>query len=417
MSKGNQTNFRAMEELFEGTDFIYTQSASDSGFLGCEGLLLVGDPNESFNEPNEKLPVFSEFNWCAGYISYDYKNKIEDLDSRHPAIPGLSDFQFFTPQQVFEKKSGRWSCIHNTEKASLAFDGLPERPQAPLHTGSLAAFKLNCRYSKEEYIDHVEKIRKDIGQGEIYELNFCIEFYAEQIKLDPLIIFQRLNALSPAPFSALCRFKEFYLISSSPERFIRRIGETLFSQPIKGTRRRGLDKEEDEQLKKELAQDEKERAENVMIVDLVRNDLARIASRGSVQVEELFGIYSFEQVHQMISTVSCTLKKGCSFQEIIHATFPMGSMTGAPKIRAMELIDYYERNRRGLYAGTLGMIRPGGDFDFSVIIRSMIYDPRREYLSFMVGSAITYKSDAAKEYDECLLKAKALLQALGATLE
>jgi para-aminobenzoate synthetase component 1 len=408
----------AKDELFGGKDFIYTHSDSTSGLLGCEGLLLIGEengPNADFRE--QKLPEFSDTSWSAGYIAYDYKNEIEDLKSDHPPLDGLSDLLFFEPQQIFEMKSGRWSCIHKINESCLVFNGLSEMPPKEVSADSPQGIKLHCRFSKEEYINQVEKIRKDIGRGEVYELNFCIEFYAEQITVDPLKVFQRLNVISPAPFSALCRLNGLYLISSSPERFICRKGETVFSQPIKGTRRRGLNQEEDDELRNELASDEKERSENVMIVDLVRNDLTRIASRGTVSVEELCGIYSFEQVHQMISTISCTLKSGCSFEDIIRATFPMGSMTGAPKVRAMELIDRYERNRRGLYSGTLGIVKPGGDFDFMVIIRSIIYDPKREYLSCMVGSAITFKSDAGKEYDECLLKAKALFQSLGATVE
>jgi para-aminobenzoate synthetase component 1 len=207
-------------------------------------------------------------------------------------------------------------------------------------------------------------------------------------------------------------FNEFSIFCGSPERYLNKAGSTLKSQPIKGTARRLANPEEDEKIKEELRASEKERAENVMIVDLVRNDLTKCALPGTVKVDELCGIYSFEQVHQMISTVSCQLAEGTTLSHILRSSFPMGSMTGAPKIRAMQLIESFEQTRRGVYSGSVGYIAPNGDFDLILIIRTMLYDADQKYLSFQVGSAITHQAIPEIEYDECLLKAKAILQVL-----
>jgi para-aminobenzoate synthetase component 1 len=205
---------------------------------------------------------------------------------------------------------------------------------------------------------------------------------------------------------------EQFLLSASPERFIKKVGKKIISQPIKGTARRGANEEEDKQIKHHLFNDPKERAENIMIVDLVRNDLSRTADKGSVIVEELCGIYTFPQVHQMISTVVSELREDVHFIEAIRQCFPMGSMTGAPKVRAMKLIEKYESTKRGLFSGAVGYITPEGDFDFNVVIRSILYNARNHYLSFMVGGAITMQAEAEKEYEECMLKAKAIMRVL-----
>jgi para-aminobenzoate synthetase component 1 len=247
-----------------------------------------------------------------------------------------------------------------------------------------------------------------------------MEFFAENAFVDPLSIYQKLSSTSPNPFSALYKLDDKWLICASPERFLKREGNKILSQPIKGTSSRFLQNiNKDEKSRHDLFVSEKDRSENVMVVDLVRNDLARICKEGTVKVDELFGIYSFPQVHQMISTVSGELKEEISFTEIIKATFPMGSMTGAPKRRVLELIDKYERSGRGIFSGAVGYITPEGDlpgrqagFDFNVVIRSIMYNGFEKYLSFMAGSGITFYSDAEKEYEECLLKAAAMRGAI-----
>jgi para-aminobenzoate synthetase component 1 len=250
----------------------------------------------------------------------------------------------------------------------------------------------------------------------VYELNLCQEFYAENIALDPLRVFWRLMAASPAPFAGFVRWHDHFLLCASPERFLSRQGSQLISQPIKGTIRRGATPAADAQQRHALLHDEKERAENLMIVDLVRNDLARLAQTGTVRVPELFGLYPFRHLWQMISTVTAELRPGADLVDALHAAFPMGSMTGAPKIRAMQLIEQYENSRRSLYSGSLGYAWPTGEFALNVVIRSLQYRQDTGYLSFQVGSAITYDSDPEREYEECLLKAQALLEVLGTSI-
>jgi len=257
-------------------------------------------------------------------------------------------------------------------------------------------------------------------------MNLCQEFFSENTDLDPVAVFERLNGIGKAPFSTFMRWRDRYLLSASPERFLKKEGRKVMSQPIKGTRRRSL--QDDNAMRKELETSEKDRAENVMIVDLVRNDLARNCIPGSVQVEELFGIYTFETVHQMISTVTGTLKPleviksnflndhndSNYFNDlnVLRDAFPPGSMTGAPKVMAMELIEKYEKTRRGLYSGAVGYFDPAGDFDFNVVIRSILYNATSRYVSVQVGGAIVYDSVPEQEYEECLVKAEAMLKAL-----
>ena len=271
---------------------------------------------------------------------------------------------------------------------------------------------IKATVTKEKYIEKVTALKKHIQQGDIYEINYCITFEAHDVTINPLEIYQKLNAISNAPYSALAKFDKQYIISSSPELFLTKSGNTIITKPIKGTAKRLSNKQEDDIIKNELQSNLKERTENVMIVDVARNDLSRIAKKGSVTVDKLCDIESYQQVHQMVSTVSCELKENTSFKDIIQATFPMASMTGAPKIRAMQLIDEYELYNRGPYSGALGYMTEKGDFDLSVLIRSIFYDEQKQYLSFTVGSAITAMCNAEDEYEECLLKAKAMIQVL-----
>ncbi len=272
--------------------------------------------------------------------------------------------------------------------------------------------EIRSRFTKSEYKNTVNEIKGHIQRGDIYEINFCQEFYAENAEIDPLGTFIRLNKISPTPFSSFLKIGLRYIISATPERFLSRRGTKLISQPIKGTSARNSDKLKDDAQKKNLLANEKELAENVMIVDLVRNDLTKSARPGTVKVEELFGIYSFKQVHQLISTVVCERAEGLSNAQIIANTFPMGSMTGAPKISAMKLAEQYERSKRGVYSGAVGYFAPNGDFDFNVVIRTLLYNKENKYLSFHTGGAITLDSDPEQEYDECVLKAQAIMEVL-----
>lgn len=272
----------------------------------------------------------------------------------------------------------------------------------------MPAGKVKAHMEKQQYLNAVTSLQEHIHRGDCYEVNFCRENFIENAIVDPLSLFKRLNSISPSPFAAYYRTNDLYLACSSPERFMQKKGREVISQPIKGTIRRAETPAADDERRRELQQNSKERAENVMVVDLVRNDLSHTATRGSVRVAELFGIYSFAQVHHMISTVTATLEAGVPFTDVISQAFPMGSMTGAPKLSVLQLIEQYEQSRRGLFSGALGYITPEGDFDFNVVIRSILYNASRKYLSFQTGSAITYYADPVKEWEECLLKAEAM---------
>jgi para-aminobenzoate synthetase component 1 len=262
------------------------------------------------------------------------------------------------------------------------------------------------------YIDQVKQLKNQIQQGEIYEINYCITFEAHNAEINPFSIYHQLNRISQAPFSALIKLDDKYIICSSPELYLSKRGRQLFTKPIKGTARRSDSPDEDAKIMQDLHSNLKERTENVMIVDVARNDLSKIAKKESVKVEKIFAIESYQQVHQMVSTISCELKENIRLNDIIHATFPMASMTGAPKIRAMQLIDKFEIYNRGPFSGSIGYVHPNGDFDLNVLIRSIFYNATEKYLSFSVGSAITHLCDPEKEYEECMLKASALLKAL-----
>ncbi len=358
-----------------------------------------------------QLQNFIEENksWLFGHLGYDLKNEIEDVHSSHTDAIRFPDLFFFEPEFL----------IRLTEK-EIIIEGV--RPENIFHEIDNASYSSNTKtistvikssLSREEYITVIKKLREHILRGDCYEINFCQDFFGENWIVDPLNIYKKLSIVSPNPFSALYRMNDQWLICASPERFLKKQGNTVLSQPIKGTSKRELlDTELDELNKLDLYHSSKDRSENVMVVDLVRNDLAKICKEGTVKVEELYGIYSFPQVHQMISTISGELTDNISFTEIMRATFPMGSMTGAPKKRVMDLIEQYETTKRGIFSGALGYISPEGDFDFNVVIRSIMYNVAANYLSFKAGSGITFYSDPEMEWEECLLKAEAIKKVL-----
>lgn len=349
--------------------------------------------------------------WLMGYLSYDLKNDVEKLASANSDNLYFPELFFFEPEVVFAWKNGKLHIFSEKASPEELFQGIIHSDPYPIIQAS-PVIRVRQRISKDKYLDIIRHIREHILEGDIYEMNFCQEFYAENAVIDPFSIYLELNKISPTPFSAFIKTGEHYILCASPERFLKKTGSALISQPIKGTIRRGSMPEEDKKLEDHLLNDEKERAENVMIVDLVRNDLSRSAEPASVKVDELFGIYSFVQVHQMISTVSARLRKDVHLVDAIKKAYPMGSMTGAPKIMAMKLIEQYEQTKRGVFSGSAGYFSPEGDFDFNVIIRTLLYNAGNRYLSFQAGSAITYDSDPEKEYEECLLKAKAIMQVL-----
>ncbi|MVM35805.1 aminodeoxychorismate synthase component I [Spirosoma sp. HMF4905] len=406
-------------------------------FVGRKRVISFSDSAtiQDLADAHREQPSF-----LVGYLSYDLKNQLEVLSSRNPNRLGFPDAYFVEPEWIidFEEDNVVIRGEGDLEAIAITLTDPSDRPNPSPKTGEGGEFgsfaplsrfgrgvgavrrvgegkernAVQCRVTPQEYLDNVRQIQQHILAGDVYELNYCIEFFAEHIDLEPLATYYALNERSPMPFSSFLKIGDRYSMGASPERFLKKEGRNILSQPIKGTIRRGKTPEEDDALRAQLLSSEKERAENLMIVDLVRNDLARSAKTGSVQVDELFGIYGFQQVYQMISTVSATLRDGVSWADAIRNAFPMGSMTGAPKIRAMELIDELEVSRRGVYSGAIGFITPEGDFDFSVVIRTLLYNAQSQYASFSVGSAITYDADPEQEWEECLLKAQAIRSVL-----
>ncbi|MES2379170.1 MAG: anthranilate synthase component I family protein [Bacteroidota bacterium] len=349
--------------------------------------------------------------WLTGFLSYDLKNEVEQLTSANPDHLHFPDLYFFEPEYLILINKGEVEIIANDANGELK--AIDQQVLPAYHPN---AINLQSRFSKEDYITTVDKIKAHITRGDIYVTNFCQEFFADNAEIDPVATFLQLNSVSPTPFGTFYKWHDNYILCASPERFLAKRGDKLISQPIKGTAKRGATEQEDEAIKEQLHNSTKELQENVMIVDLVRNDLTHSARPGTVKTEELFGIYTFNQVHQMISTVVCELQDGLSATEAIRNTFPMGSMTGAPKINSMRLMEQYERSKRGVYSGAIGYFSPDNDFDFNVVIRTLLYNSIDRYLSFHTGGAITYYADAEKEYEECLLKAKAILEVLGQSL-
>ena len=351
--------------------------------------------------------------WLFGYLSYDLKNDVEVLHSNNHDGLHFPDLFFFQPKKLFLLKGNQLEvqylklCDDEMETDLLAINNI----QHP--TPNTKHLTIKQRVSKESYLVKVAKMLDHIHRGDIYEANFCMEFYAENVTINPLETYQKLIAISQPPFATYFKNHHNYLLCASPERYLRKQDTTIISQPIKGTAKRFADIDLDEKAKINLEKNSKERSENIMIVDLVRNDLSHTAIKGSVAVAELCGVYSFQQVHHMISTIVSEVDNITSPIEILKTTFPMGSMTGAPKIAAMKIIEALEETKRGLYSGAIGYFTPSGDFDFNVVIRSILYNSSNNYVSFSVGSAITSQAIPEEEYEECLLKAKAMFEVLG----
>lgn len=352
--------------------------------------------------------------WLFGYLSYDLKNDTEELKSKNFDGLHFPELFFFQPKKLFLLKDDQLEIKYLNMCDDEVEEDLEEIYQITDFSSqdSESSLQIQQRISEEKYLEKVSNMLEHIHRGDIYEANFCMEFYAENAKINPIEIYQKLNEISEPPFAVFFKNHKQFLMSASPERYLRKENDKIISQPIKGTAKRHENLIEDERIKEELILNEKERSENIMIVDLVRNDLSKTASKGSVEVEELCGAYAFKQVHHLISTVISKVEIDKSPIEIIKTTFPMGSMTGAPKISAMQIIEDLEETKRGLYSGAIGYFTPENDFDFNVVIRSILYNDENNYVSFSVGSAITSLSIPEKEYEECLLKAKAMREVL-----
>jgi para-aminobenzoate synthetase component I len=371
--------------------------------VGCRRSFTFSGKNnfaalQSFYNENPTW-LFGHFGYNAAGNAY-YKKTETDFE----------DGFFFEPEIVLKLTKNKIEVVKaDIDKAKIiteinATEILVSKKNIP--------FNIVSSLSKEKYIEKIKLLQLHIKRGDCYEINFCQQFFAENATIHPIETYKKLIQLSPAPFGSFYKLNENYCLCASPERFLQKKGTTLISQPIKGTSRRDSDNLKDAANKKYLTESKKEKSENVMVVDLVRNDMSVVCQKGSVKVTELFGIYSFPQVHQMISTIQGEMAPNITFTEALEACFPMGSMTGAPKKSVMELIEKYEDTPRGLFSGSIGYITPDADFDFNVVIRSIFYNERKKYISFFAGSGITYYSNAEEEYEECLAKAAAMIKVL-----
>ncbi len=342
-----------------------------------------------------------------GHLSYDLKNIMDNRGEE--ASDGFGFGYFFVPTILLQYKNDILTIIAEEENIFSQINEYITDDRKSIVENALQPLQ-----SKEEYLAAIIKIKQHIQEGDCYELNYCMKYAGSVQQLNVVNTYLELTKISPVPFASLYKKEGLYCMCASPERYIKIEGDTIISQPIKGTAKRYAgDDLQDAMDKLALYESIKDRTENVMTVDLVRNDLSRICEAGSVQVKELFGIYSFATVHQMISTIEGKLKKNTSVVEIIQATFPMGSMTGAPKKKVMELIDDNETNDRGLFSGSIGYISPDGNADFNVVIRSIFYNEETKKIWSYAGGAITHKSEPEAEWEECNLKVAAVKKSLG----
>lgn len=353
--------------------------------------------------------------WLFGHFGYGLKNEVESLSYRNDPLVDFGLGFFFEPEVVLRLQNNELSITSSSINVKIIYSEIEEQ-SGSIPAGIPTNVSVKAAISQEKYIDTINILRQHIIKGDCYEVNYCQEFSAHNAVINPLYTYSRLVHLSPNPFAALYKLEDKYCICASPERYLKKSGNQITSQPIKGTIKRNKENTvEDDAIKEQLYSSSKERSENVMVVDLVRNDLSKICKEGTVEVQELFGIYSFPQLHQMISTVKGELAEELHWTDAIKATFPMGSMTGAPKKKVMEFIDLYEPAARGLFSGAIGYVTPTADFDFNVVIRSIFYDAANKNLSFSAGGGITFNSIAEKEYEECMLKAEAIIEVLNET--
>ncbi|PZW39175.1 para-aminobenzoate synthetase component 1 [Mesonia algae] len=403
---------QSYEEIIWLDSNTYNNQIEYEAILAVEAFTaLKTDAKQAFDKLEEYQITTQDY--LFGYLSYDLKEATENLTSKNFDGLHFPDLYFFQPKKIIKVKDNRAEFLY----LKMVDDEIEEdynsiKALITRSTISKETTIFTPRISKENYLEKVGKMKDHIQRGDIYEANFCQEFYIENQEIDPLQSYLELNEISSPPFAAFLRLEEHYALSASPERYIKKKERKIISQPIKGTAKRLNNPDEDETLKTNLRIDPKEIAENVMIVDLVRNDLSKTAFRGSVNVDELCKLYTFKQVHQLISTVSSQIREDVTPVEVLKTTFPMGSMTGAPKVSAMKIIEELEETKRGLYSGSIGYFTPGGDFDFNVVIRSILYNDHQKYTSCSVGSAITIQSIPENEYEECLVKVKALKEAI-----
>ena len=393
----------------DSNNYQQQYASFDSALAIEEFTSIKTDYTNAFDKLKEYQTITKDY--IFGYISYDVKNDVERLSSNNHDGLDFADLYFFQPQKLIFIK-GKNIEFHYLkmvdDEIESDFNTICTTKITSTPSDSDEKIKIKLRIHKDEYYSKVHTILDHIKRGDLYEANFCQEFYAENASINPVEVYKHLNDISEPPFASFLKMDHQYALCASPERYLKKQGLKIISQPIKGTAKRLISAIDDDKIATDLSRDIKERAENVMIVDLVRNDLSKTAKIATVKVEELCKVYSFKQVHQMVSTVVSEIDTTTHPIETLRSTFPMGSMTGAPKVSAMKIIEKLEETKRGLYSGTIGYFTPENDFDFNVVIRSILYNEEKKYISYSVGGAITEKSIVEKEYEECLLKAKAM---------
>lgn len=347
------------------------------------------------------------------HFNYDLKNVLEPcLNSNNPSVIDVNQVYIQNPEVILYSKDNQIYYINVLGQFS-------QEDRFDLLNGKLSKkeYHINIRanWAKKDYSKAFNQCMEYLEQGHIYEMNLCQEYSIEKFNVEPEQFFIDLNNQAKSPFASCMKVNNYYIFSASPERFIYNKDKHLVSQPIKGTRPRKWTKEEDNAQKKALLNSIKETSENKMIVDLVRNDLSLFAKKGSVRVDELCKIYSFPNVHQMISSVSCELENHSKIWNAILGAFPMGSMTGVPKMRCMEIIDELESFSRGSYSGTIGFSMPGF-IDSNVLIRSVFYNKSEDIARCVIGGAITIRSNMDEEFEECQVKINGIVKVLGGTL-
>lgn len=360
--------------------------------------------------PDHLKSRMGKTNWWFGYAAFELKDAFEPVKTTLPNPVENLFFHFIQPQVVLEwddREALVSTLLTESETRILIYSCFGSK-----HTKPNPPIILEQQTDRASYLSNAAELTRQIQRGNIYELNYCMEFSSHQEIPAPFQLYEEINERTKAPFSGYVNLDGLYIMCGSPESFLKKTGNRVEMKPIKGTISRGGTSEEDNQLSEKLLHDPKERSENIMIVDLVRNDLSKSAEPGSVRVDEQCKVYPFETVFQMISTVSSVVSESVGFIDLMVDCFPPGSMTGAPKVSALKLTDLYEKNQRGIYSGCIGFVRPGGDFEMNVVIRTIIYNSRKPYISLWVGSALTAACKPEKEYEECLLKAHALRQVL-----
>lgn len=373
-------------------------------------LLAVGIA-QRMEEPSFSVNGAAE-DWTFGFLSYGYKDRLERLGSRFTDEFGWPESGWFIPRFVLEWVNDQCvlHVLEGDEEAGLALvESWREATHEPM---ARIAVDWRDEVSREAYLEHARILLEHIHRGDIYELNYCVARLANNPAFDPFAAFDRMLAHTDAPFAGLLKWEGRFALCMSPERFLAFRGDEVRGEPMKGTRRRGNGEEEDERLLAELARDVKERSENIMAVDVMRNDLARVSVPGSVAVTGLCEVRTYPRVHQMVSTIEGRLEPNRHAFDAVRASFPMASMTGAPKISAMRLIDEHESRARGLYSGTMGFFAPDGTADLNVIIRALLFDKASGRLCIETGSALTAQCDPVAEWEECRVKFNSIADAL-----